>query len=193
MQRSLGIYWNLRNYCFLFKTTLDKKPFTRKGLLSVVNSIFDPLGFISPLTVTGKILLQEATPQFVDWDEPLSTKHQVKWNEWKQSLEQSEDITIPPMFTSISFSEAKEIAIYIFSDASEKAVALVSFIKLWNNCGDCDVGFLISKAKLAPQSGHTVPRLELRAAVLATELAVTISSRISHWTHSLISPIAKLS
>ena len=44
-QRSLGVFWNLEMDAFTFKVTLPEKPFTRRGVLSIVNSVYDPLGF----------------------------------------------------------------------------------------------------------------------------------------------------
>ncbi|XP_042586327.1 uncharacterized protein LOC122138311 [Cyprinus carpio] len=46
-----------------------------------------------------------------------------------------------------------------------------------NDNGSCTVGFVIGKAKLAPLSAHTVPRLELGAAVLAVEVAELIQGK----------------
>ena len=40
-QRFLGVYWNLEEDT-TFKVCLPEKPFTRRGVLSVVNSIYDP-------------------------------------------------------------------------------------------------------------------------------------------------------
>lgn len=45
VQHSLGLAWNLRSDCFVFKKPDVDVPFTRRGLLSCVNSIFDPIGF----------------------------------------------------------------------------------------------------------------------------------------------------
>ena len=57
-QRSLGVYWNLEEDTFTFKVCLPDKPFTRRGVLSVVNSIYDPLGLAVPVLLEGKLLLQ---------------------------------------------------------------------------------------------------------------------------------------
>ena len=48
-QRSLGVYWNLEQDIFTFKVDLPEKPFTRRGVLSIVNSIYDPLGLAVPV------------------------------------------------------------------------------------------------------------------------------------------------
>lgn len=71
----LCLWWRLR-----------RKLLTRRGLLSVVNSLFDPIGFISPNTISGKILLRECILEGVDWDESLPAENLHKWKEWQSSL-----------------------------------------------------------------------------------------------------------
>ena len=66
----------------------------------------------------------------------------------------------------------------VFSDASAKAVAAVAYIKVTDAAVNKHVGFVMGKAKLAPQPEHTIPRLELCAAVLAVELADLISAEL---------------
>ena len=58
-QRSLGVYWNLEQDIFSFKVDLPEKPFTRRGVLSIVNSIYDPLGLAVPVPLEGRLLLQQ--------------------------------------------------------------------------------------------------------------------------------------
>nr|XP_027235545.1 uncharacterized protein LOC113826820 [Penaeus vannamei] len=48
LQRSLGLYWDLQADIFTYRIAEDK-PFTRRGVLSTVNSIYDPLGFAARL------------------------------------------------------------------------------------------------------------------------------------------------
>ena len=43
-QRSLGVFWDRKNDSFTFQVTLPDKPFTRRGVLFTVNSVYDPLG-----------------------------------------------------------------------------------------------------------------------------------------------------
>ena len=54
-QRSLGVYWNLETDTFSFKVSDEDKPFTKWGILSVINSLFDPLGIASPVVIKGKM------------------------------------------------------------------------------------------------------------------------------------------
>jgi hypothetical protein len=53
LQRSLGVMWDLEKDAFAFQITLPEKPYTRRGVLSIVNSIYDPLGFAIPVTLYG--------------------------------------------------------------------------------------------------------------------------------------------
>ena len=46
-QRSLGVSWDLDKDVFTFHVSLPGKPFTRRAL-SVINSIYDPLGVAVP-------------------------------------------------------------------------------------------------------------------------------------------------
>jgi hypothetical protein len=57
LQRSLGVCWNLQLDTFTFRVSLDKKPFRRRGVLSIVNGLYDPLGLATPVTIGGKLLL----------------------------------------------------------------------------------------------------------------------------------------
>ncbi|XP_061193749.1 uncharacterized protein LOC133201979 [Saccostrea echinata] len=81
-QHSLGMLWDLNSDMFVFKISNVEKPCTRRGLLSTLNSVFDPVGFISPATISGKILHRELVPPGCDWDEPLSEEHVKKWHNW---------------------------------------------------------------------------------------------------------------
>lgn len=177
IHRSLGLCWRLKDDTFVFTVPTEEKPFTRRGLLSTVNSLFDPLGFISPIIISGKILLRECTPEGVDWDEPLPVNNLQKWKEWQSSLHCLSDIAIPRMMSHTSVSSAQTAEVHIFSDASEKAIAASAYIKTVSD-GQTSVRFIMGRSKLAPLNGHTIPRLELCGAVLATELAEIISVQL---------------
>ncbi|RXN13114.1 hypothetical protein ROHU_009852 [Labeo rohita] len=70
-QRSLGLYWDIKTDTFTFKVTANDQPYTHRGVLSVVNSLFDPLGFVAPVTIRGRALVRELTKEVHDWDTVL--------------------------------------------------------------------------------------------------------------------------
>ncbi|XP_075744357.1 uncharacterized protein LOC142803140 [Rhipicephalus microplus] len=49
MQRSLGLLWDVDNDTFVFRAPLQDQPYTRRGVLSTINSLLDPLGFVAPV------------------------------------------------------------------------------------------------------------------------------------------------
>jgi len=178
VQSSLGISWDLNSDSFVFDIHLDKKPFTKRGMLSTINGLFDPMGFLAPITLKGKVLLREAAPPGTDWDEPLSSQHLVEWKSWCQSLQSLRDFEIPRMFGPFSLSTCEKVEVSIFSDASEIAIAAVAYAKVTENPESSHVGFILGKSKLAPQKGHTIPRLELCSAVTAVELGEIVSDHL---------------
>ncbi|XP_052704714.1 uncharacterized protein LOC128180620 [Crassostrea angulata] len=89
VQHSLGMQWDLNCDMFVFKISNAETPYTRRGLLSTMNRIFDPMGFISPVTISGKILHRELVSPGCHWDEPLTEEHLRRWRIWIDSLIQS--------------------------------------------------------------------------------------------------------
>ena len=58
-ERALGVYWCVESDTFQLRITLHDTPLTRRGILSTISSIYDPLGFVAPVLLMGKQLLQE--------------------------------------------------------------------------------------------------------------------------------------
>lgn len=58
IERALRVLWCIESDSFRFRITVQDKPVTRRGILSTVSSIYDPLGFLSPFTLPAKTLLQ---------------------------------------------------------------------------------------------------------------------------------------
>lgn len=85
-------------------------------------------------------------------------------------LKTLEDIHRPRVIVP-DLSKSVRNELWIYSDASEKAIAAVSYLKAFFPDGSASTGFLLGKSKVAPVSGHTIPRLELCAAVLAIEVS----------------------
>ena len=55
LERALGIQWCVKSDQYMI--TLRERPLTRRGILSTVSSIYDPLGFLSPFILVGKQIL----------------------------------------------------------------------------------------------------------------------------------------
>ena len=80
-ERTLGIIWCIELDCFQFKIDVQVRPLTRRGVLSTVNSVFDPLGFAAPLILVGKQILQDLCRENCDWDDPIPDRLKSKWEQ----------------------------------------------------------------------------------------------------------------
>ena len=49
------VYWDLEEDAFTFQVALPNKPFTHRGVLSIVNSVYDPLGLTVPILLEGRL------------------------------------------------------------------------------------------------------------------------------------------
>ena len=82
MEMALGLNWCAESDTFTFKPAVEKRPHTRRGILSIVGSVYDPLGFLSPFTLLPKLLLQEMCRRNMSWDEPIPQTLLLQWTGW---------------------------------------------------------------------------------------------------------------
>jgi len=70
-ERALGVQWNVQADTFSFKIASKEKPATRRGILFIVSSIYDPLGFVSPCILPAKAILQDLCLKDLGWDDQI--------------------------------------------------------------------------------------------------------------------------
>lgn len=79
IERALGVKWCVTSNHFQFQVVVNERPLSRKGVLSTIASIYDPLGFVAPFVLQGKQILQQLCHEKMDWDEPLSSELKPQW------------------------------------------------------------------------------------------------------------------
>lgn len=96
VQGALGLKWRTRAdvFCFKFQGTMPE-PATKRNLLSTYMSLFDPLGWLLPTTMSRRLLLKEAWHAEVGWDQPLPEGQIQGWRRWFQDLRHLDRIEIP--------------------------------------------------------------------------------------------------
>lgn len=84
VERVLGVQWCVESDTFGFRIVVKEKPLTRRGILSTVSSIYDPLGFAAPFTLTAKKLLQElCREEKLGRDDELPDPYLKRWEKWR--------------------------------------------------------------------------------------------------------------
>ncbi len=190
IQRSLGVFWDLQTDSFTFEVTEEVKPFTRRGVLSVTNSLYDPLGIAAPVTIKAKMMLRSMTENLKrhpldGWDKPLPEKFRPAWEAWRKDLLELTKVKVRRVYASGPLSAASRLEIHTFCDASIEAIAAVSYLRVVHRNGLVQISFLLGKAKLSPNHATTIPRLELCAAVLGVEITETILEELAFTPHSV--------
>ena len=76
----LGVKWNVCEDQFHFDVKVnDSRKVTRRSILSMVSSMYDPLGLVSPIVLVGRLLFQEATMLKLGWDDPVPSHIESQW------------------------------------------------------------------------------------------------------------------
>ncbi len=176
-ERALGVQWCVEDDNFTFDVTNKPQPHTRRGILSAMSSIYDPLGFLAPLIVPAKLLLQELCRRNVGWDEEIPQSLSDKWIVWKEELKQITNFQVSRCIKPKRFNNYAHAQLHHFADASELAYGSVSYLRLVNERNAVHVSFLMGKSRVAPLK-KIIPRLELAAAVLATKVDKVLKSEL---------------
>ena len=59
IERALGLLWCVESDSFKFKLEVKRQSLTRRGMLSITSSVYDPLGILAPVTLSAKMMQQE--------------------------------------------------------------------------------------------------------------------------------------
>lgn len=130
--------------------------------------MFDPLGLISPVLINAKLILQELWQLQLNWDETIPMELEYKWKLFLDNLHEIATIKIPRLITA----DAEEFEMHTFCDASELAYGACIYIRSIKNDKTMTVNLLAAKTRVSPLSKKlTIPKLELNAAIIATNLA----------------------
>lgn len=202
IEKVLGMWWNLDVDCFTYSLRFNKgnqdvlrgqKRPTKREVLRILMSIYDPLGLIAYFLSYLKVLLQEIWSSRIDWDDEINDQQFQKWLRWVDQLKLVELLNIPRCYLS-KFSTWADVnkQIHIFVDASQDNCAAVAYLRL-NNEEIVDCTLIAAKTKVAPLKLTSIPRLELVAALLGARLARCLldsfsedMSRVQFWSDSQV-------
>ncbi len=115
IERTLGLEWCVESDTFQFRITLKDKPFSRRGILSTVSSVLDPLGLVCRFMLAGKQILQELVHDGKGWDDPVPDLLRARWEKWRNELPTLATVQVPRCYKGTNFGNLLQAELHSFS------------------------------------------------------------------------------
>ena len=195
--RVLGVSWDTKSDEFVFdfqgivslaRTTV----MTKRNVLRLSASIYDPLGFLCPITARLKTIFQMLCKDKLDWDAEIPQNIKKVWEDVVQSINEIRSLHLP-RFVLVDSIDSVEM--HGFCDASKDVYCGVIYLKYLTKTKGIFCKFLCAKSKVAPMKLLSIPRLELLGCELLSNLIKDVKcaiaerielSRICCWSDSQV-------
>ena len=99
--------------------SVDTTQPTKRPVLQDLSKVFDPLGVLTPVTISAKLFMQQLWQHKLNWNEPLTTELTTQWHDIATNLKQTPTYMIPRLF--LQFNSSDQLVLHVFVDASMKA------------------------------------------------------------------------
>ena len=158
---------------------LKSYPNTKRGILSHRSSIFDPLGSLVPFLLEPKHVIQQLWKEKIEWDGKIPETLNNRWITWKQLWEQQDLVKIPRWY-GFHYNNVNSVELHAFADASSLVYGAAAYFRLVS-INNVTTMFAFAKSRLVPLKERllTIPKLELKAAVIAARMKHTVFHEIS--------------
>ncbi|XP_075170134.1 uncharacterized protein LOC142242443 [Haematobia irritans] len=189
---ALGISWDQQTDNFLFSFSPKSYPgsVTKRTILSLSSSLFDPLGFLAPLIIKAKIILQELWILNIGWDESVPQDLHTAWMNLVHDFELLPALQISRYCLS---PNPMSIQLHGFCDSSIRAYGCCLYIRVKTMSGKVHSQLYTAKSRVAPTKRKSLPNLELCGAQLLSRLYMKTrnilnipKSSVFLWTDSQI-------
>ena len=157
--------------------------------MSELVSVYDPIGLISPSHLIGKILYGEVCELKIPWDEVVPLPVKQKWDKWMLDIETKVEI---PRSIPLKQESVTMVDLHVFGDASVLGCCAAAYVVVYQP-SSLNQGLIASKSRLSKRDMN-IPRLELIAPHMATNLAVNMKEALpsqnirsaTYWTDSIV-------
>lgn len=165
----LGLQWNKSADTLTIPFSKDSSSTTKRGILSKLAKVYDPLGLASPITLLGKMIYRDVCDEKTAWDAQLSHNQAQRWKRWEESLPEGESVPRP---IATHREPIQSVVLHAFGDASNHGVSAAVYAVVEQPSGTTQT-LVAAKSRLAKR-GLTIPRLELVGAHMAVNLITNV-------------------
>ena len=185
----LGLLLDKKEDSIAIEIPNNKAKHTKREILSKLASIYDPLGLTSPVHLRGKVVYWELCELKLLWDKIIPNQVIKVWEKWESTLPSKIKVpwSIPSPDTPLN-----AIDIHVFADSRIIGTGTAAYA-VTHQSGHVNQHLITNKSWLAKQN-MSIPRLELKAVHMASNLAENIKSALTnynirdirHWTDSTV-------
>lgn len=175
----LGIQWIPQSDEFTYRISLPPSTqVTKRSILSAIASLYDPNGWVTPVIFRAKLLLQKLWLLNLDWDEPTPDDVHTEWQHISNDLPQLSHLRLPRHICK--YKPTSTYTLHGFSDASEAGYGASVYLHELDGHDNVTIHLILAKSKVAPIKHRlTIPKLELSAAALLSQLMTRVSAELS--------------
>ncbi|XP_051809278.1 uncharacterized protein LOC127535407 [Acanthochromis polyacanthus] len=181
-ESTLGLSWHFHTDVLGYKHRhVDYGVPTMRNIYKVLASQYDPLGFILPYTTRAKVLVRHLWDAQRGWDDPSLPQDLLdQWRMWEEELQVLSQVTLPRPYLpkEVDISGLRR-EVHIFCDASEEAYGSVAYLRSTDRHGVVHLSFLMARSRVSPKRLHSMPRLELCAALTGAQLAQVLEKELT--------------
>ena len=146
---------------------------TLRICLSIINSIYDPLGLIAPITIKLKVAFRDLfrVGLNLEWDDVIPSEDKEKWRTLIEMLTSAKSIVFPR--ATKPANAIGKCQLICFFDGSDSAYAAVLYVRWVCDDGSVFTTLVSSKSRVTPLNRISTPRSELCGAVIAARLVLS--------------------
>ena len=154
-EKVLGISWDnqedklILGVSEIFVKAENVNP-TKRNILRVIASIYDPVGYLAPIVINLKLLFQEICHVGIKWDEHIGSL-ETKWLHIIDLLKISKNLCVDRCYFVRDIKDPVQYFIlHGFSDASNNAYCAVIYLQTITRSGNVNLSFVTAKLRVTP-------------------------------------------
>ena len=166
-----NIYKFISNFSDIFSTAVNL-PVTKRNILKISSTFFDPLGFIIPIILPADVLHRDIRLGKYTWDGEIRCNYIQK--RWMRYLNELNTLSKVSVNRHVLCCDCRLVDIHRFCDSAGKAYCAIVFAKVSCSHGAL-VNFWVGKSRLASKKKLNIPRSELLVCLLLSELVISVA------------------